>query len=646
MKYKSGDSVFGLWPGSGGLYFKATIVAVDSKSQSYDAKFEEGTTYTLLEKHVKSVDSFKPGAVTTRSFRTTRRRSSTSRSRSRSRSRTPGRRTVKKDQESPKGKGTKQGAVEKKSEAPDASVETKPEVTEKKSTAPKAVVEKKPEVSEIVIETKSEIAEKVPEVTSTESELVAEVVDKPLEMIEDIPLSKRQRSPKVVEKSENAIRTRRSTRIACKTAAKLNSTSQHREESTIDGKVENKSKEEAEPMTSECDSTEVGPRCEPISKFQSIISAFNIFLLLSTTVSLHLICLYDKCSIYGLSLYSKDQIVAMYNPVASLVVLGYFTVVALMTLLPVGETVEELGKLRHSNAVLTTSVLTGSVLACVNYFQIPVSMFKTFLPQCILPAIVLGLVLASVISLQNKENGYNLLAGSTTNAHVGGVNIKIFLNRLVFQSVIILNLLAIRVDVHSPTLLISSLMQIILAAENLINEKSTLTNSYEFTTVKVGWQLIVTHLMYPFLTIVAALHIFQTGEEMPYYCLVPIMVLFLEGLWVKVASNQQKNAFLTNPEDASFSNMESLSSPLGEKLLISGWWGWLRHPNYLGEIIIHLSLILPCGINVVMPCILALLTSVFIGRTIGNDKASQMKYGPSWDRYCQRVPSRVLPHIY
>ena len=41
--------------------------------------------------------------------------------------------------------------------------------------------------------------------------------------------------------------------------------------------------------------------------------------------------------------------------------------------------------------------------------------------------------------------------------------------------------------------------------------------------------------------------------------------------------------------------MESLSSPLGEKLLISGWWGWLRHPNYLGEIIIHLSLILPCG---------------------------------------------------
>ena len=41
--------------------------------------------------------------------------------------------------------------------------------------------------------------------------------------------------------------------------------------------------------------------------------------------------------------------------------------------------------------------------------------------------------------------------------------------------------------------------------------------------------------------------------------------------------------------------METLSSPSGEKLLISGWWGWLRHPNYLGEIIIHLAFIMTSG---------------------------------------------------
>jgi len=41
--------------------------------------------------------------------------------------------------------------------------------------------------------------------------------------------------------------------------------------------------------------------------------------------------------------------------------------------------------------------------------------------------------------------------------------------------------------------------------------------------------------------------------------------------------------------------MESLSSPSGEKLLISGWWGWLRNPNYLGEVIIHMAFIMTSG---------------------------------------------------
>ena len=43
-------------------------------------------------------------------------------------------------------------------------------------------------------------------------------------------------------------------------------------------------------------------------------------------------------------------------------------------------------------------------------------------------------------------------------------------------------------------------------------------------------------------------------EELPYYCLIPVSILFLEGFWIKVASIKQKNAFLANPEDSSFSS--------------------------------------------------------------------------------------------
>lgn len=33
----------------------------------------------------------------------------------------------------------------------------------------------------------------------------------------------------------------------------------------------------------------------------------------------------------------------------------------------------------------------------------------------------------------------------------------------------------------------------------------------------------------------------------------------------------------------------------GKRLLVSGWWGLCRHPNYLGDLIMALTWSLPCG---------------------------------------------------
>lgn len=37
----------------------------------------------------------------------------------------------------------------------------------------------------------------------------------------------------------------------------------------------------------------------------------------------------------------------------------------------------------------------------------------------------------------------------------------------------------------------------------------------------------------------------------------------------------------------SISELEAISTNRGKKLLVTGWWGWVRHPNYLGFIILH-----------------------------------------------------------
>lgn len=41
--------------------------------------------------------------------------------------------------------------------------------------------------------------------------------------------------------------------------------------------------------------------------------------------------------------------------------------------------------------------------------------------------------------------------------------------------------------------------------------------------------------------------------------------------------------------------LKTIPTATGRRLLASGWWGFVRHPNYLGDIIMALAWSLPCG---------------------------------------------------
>merc|ERR1712029_273554 len=48
-----------------------------------------------------------------------------------------------------------------------------------------------------------------------------------------------------------------------------------------------------------------------------------------------------------------------------------------------------------------------------------------------------------------------------------------------------------------------------------------------------------------------------------------------------------------DPNSPAMKHLETLPTAGGRKLLISGWWGLVRHPNFLGEILINWSWVLP-----------------------------------------------------
>lgn len=63
-------------------------------------------------------------------------------------------------------------------------------------------------------------------------------------------------------------------------------------------------------------------------------------------------------------------------------------------------------------------------------------------------------------------------------------------------------------------------------------------------------------------------------------------------------------SFLTRSE------LETIATATGKRLLVSGWWGLVRHPNYLGDLLMALAWSLPCGKSVHFSVFLPLLLSV------------------------------------
>jgi 7-dehydrocholesterol reductase len=82
-------------------------------------------------------------------------------------------------------------------------------------------------------------------------------------------------------------------------------------------------------------------------------------------------------------------------------------------------------------------------------------------------------------------------------------------------------------------------------------------------------------------------------------------------------------------------------------LLLSGWWGLSRHFHYVAEIGLALAWTLPAGVSRAVPfAYVAFLTVLLVDRAGRDDRRCRAKYGADWDRYCERVPYKIIPYLY
>lgn len=195
------------------------------------------------------------------------------------------------------------------------------------------------------------------------------------------------------------------------------------------------------------------------------------------------------------------------------------------------------------------------------------------------------------------------------------------------------------------TLLLAIGMALVYTADNLYHESSIvfiremregcgITLLIYMIGISVEYGLVVSYVA-------------TTKHELPLYCLLLIAVIFLLGYWTYRSSNNEKSHYRANPDDPIFKEYETITTASDKHLLVSGWWGMSRHPNYLGDIVIHVAMSFAAGFTNGLPHLnAALITSMLLYRERMDYDECKDKYGDDWDRYCHRVKWRVIPYIY
>ena len=123
-----------------------------------------------------------------------------------------------------------------------------------------------------------------------------------------------------------------------------------------------------------------------------------------------------------------------------------------------------------------------------------------------------------------------------------------------------------------------------------------------------------------------------------------LSVFFLAALWIFREANWQKERFKRDRDTRIWGKP---AETVGDRLLVSGWWGVARKVNYAGELAVYLAFALTTGTSSIFPYLLPLsLTVLLTQRAARDDRKCRAKYGELWREYCARVRYRIFPFVY
>lgn len=607
VKYQRGDTVMGRWPGSS-LYYEVKVQHFDSKSQLYTVIYKDGTELELREQDIKSALSF----LNTRS---------------RSRSRSPGRR---------RSRSRSPARTTRRSSSRTAAV------TE---TAPR----KEPKVKEVL-----EVQLTPLKQTTTDSNSNNKHEDKEetsaATKVNQSPPSKIEAEPERGQSRYN-LRRRKDDGDAKAVEAKA----QASEEAEIKPAA-------ATPAASSA-SLDFGGKIG-VYFWMFFLPAWVLYLVLQVNQE-------DP------SLINFPQLPALeslWDVQALGIVVLWMLFQALLYVLPVGKLSEGMPlrtgeRLKYRTNGFFAIVVSAIAVAAAIHQGVDFTYIHSHFLQLAVAALLISFLLSVYLYIRSRKapvdqlalggnSGsvmYDFFKGRELNPRIKNFDLKFFCEMrpgLIGWCVINFGMALAEMkqqglEAPSPAMVLVNVFQLIYVVDGLWNEEAILT-TMDLMHDGFGFMLAFGDLVWvPFTYTLQAYYLVSHPNPLSYTCLAIIVTVKLVGFYIFRKSNSEKNAFRRNPADPKLSHLKSIPTATGKSLLVSGWWGVVRHPNYLGDLIMALAWSLPCGFSHLLPWYYMIYFIILLVHRDSRDMSNcRRKYGSAWDEYCRTVPYRIIPRVY
>ncbi|KAH6668020.1 Delta(14)-sterol reductase-like protein [Halenospora varia] len=241
----------------------------------------------------------------------------------------------------------------------------------------------------------------------------------------------------------------------------------------------------------------------------------------------------------------------------------------------------------------------------------------------------------------------------------------------------------------TDSILLISAFQTLYVLDSWWMESAILT-TMDITTDGFGFMLAFGDLVWvPFIYSMQARYLSVYPLSLGIAGTLQVFAVLGTGYYIFRSANNEKNRFRTNPQDPRIAHLKFIETKSGSKLLTSGWWGTVRHVNYLGDWIQAWAYCLPTGmagylvehssiaptdgqsladksyvytgptgfVNVVQGAArgygmlftyfyLVYFAILLIHRERRDEEKCKRKYGADWKRYTDTVPYRLIPYVY